>query len=158
MEDLFRALPKLIQEAGELAALREPLAFAAWKRIAGESLEKHARAVRLEEKRLVVAVADDVWKKHLEALSGQMIFKLNSLFGAETITFLEFRVDSKMFAAARNEQDQKMREKENFDLQAKEEITPGLQQVADEIKDDKLRELFLKAAGNCLVRKKHLYA
>ncbi len=157
MEDIFRALPKLMQEAGEFEPLFGALIFAAWKRIAGESLGKHTIAVKLEKKRLVVAVADEIWKKHLEALSGQMIFKLNSLLGAEAVTFIEFRVDGSAFTAARNEQNQKMREKENFDIEAKEEITPGLLRAAGEIKDEKLRELFLKAAGNCLVRKKHLY-
>jgi len=157
MEDIFRALPKILQETGELEALREPLVFAAWKRIAGESLGKHTAAARLEEKRLVVAVEDDIWKRHLEALSGQMIFKLNSLMGAEIVTFIEFRVDGRVFAAARDEQKRQAREKENFETQAKEEITADLRQVADDIKDEKLRELFLKAAGNCLVRKKHLY-
>lgn len=158
MEDFFRALPKILQETGELEPLREQMIFAAWKRIAGESLQKHTRPVRLEEKRLFVVVGDEIWKKHLESLSGQMIFKLNSLLGEESVTFIEFQVDTHAFQPVRDEKERRAREKEEFENEAKAEITPRMQMAADAIKDERLRELFLQAAGNCLVRKKHLYS
>ncbi len=157
MEDFFRALPKILQETGEYEPLREQMIFAAWKRIAGESLQKHTQPARLDEKRLVVIVADDIWRRHLQSLSGQMIFKLNSLLASEAVTFIDFQIDSRAFQPARDEKERLAREKEDFETQAKAEITPRMQLAADEIKDERLRELFLQAAGNCLVRKKHLY-
>jgi hypothetical protein len=157
MEDIFRSLPKILEETGEPELLREPLVFAAWKRIAGQHLERHTAAVALDEKRLVVAVPDEMWERHLRSLSGQMIFKINSLLSAEVVTFIEFRVDSKRFVSVREEQARRAAEKENFDARSREELTPRLRMAAEAIEDDELRALFLQAAGNCLVRKKDLY-
>ena len=157
MDDIFRALPKVLREAGETEPLREPLIFAAWKRVAGENLEKNTAPLRLEEKRLILAVPDEIWKRHLEALSGQMIFKLNSLLREEAVTFIEFRVDGKRFASAREEQQRQADERKSFDERSREELTPRLRAAAENISDAQLRELFLQAAGNCLVRKKDLY-
>jgi hypothetical protein len=157
MQDIFRALPKVLREAGESEPLREPLVFAAWKRIAGENLERNTAPTGLDKKRLIVAVPDEIWKRHLEHLSGQMIFKLNSLLGEEVVTFIEFRVDSKQFSAGREAQERKAVERLGFDRRSREELTPRLREVADRIEDPELRELFLRAAGNCLVRKKDLY-
>lgn len=157
MQDIFRALPKVLREAGESEPLREPLVFAAWKRIAGENLERNTAPAALDEKRLVVAVPDEIWKRHLEQLSGQMIFKLNSLLGEEVVTFIDFRVDARQFSAGREAQERKAVERLNFDRRSREELTPRLREAADSIADPELRELFLRAAGNCLVRKKDLY-
>jgi hypothetical protein len=132
--------------------------FAAWKRVAGESLQKHTQPTRLDEKRLVILVGDEIWKRHLESLSGQMIFKLNSMLGSEAVTFMDFQVDNHAFQPIRDEKERLAREKQDFETQAKAEITPRMQMAADEIKDERLRDLFLQAAGNCLVRKKHLYS
>ena len=157
MQDIFRALPKVLREAGESEPLREPLVFAAWKRRAGENLERNTAPAALDEKRLVVAVPDEIWKRHLEQLSGQMIFKLNSLLGEEVVTFIDFRVDARQFSAGREAQERKAVERLNFDRRSREELTPRLREAADSIADPELRELFLRAAGNCLVRKKDLY-
>ncbi|HEV7643998.1 MAG TPA: DUF721 domain-containing protein [Pyrinomonadaceae bacterium] len=157
MQDIFRALPKVLRETGESEPLREPLVFAAWKRIAGENLERNTAPIGLDEKRLIVAVPDEIWKRHLESLSGQMIFKLNSLLGEEVVTFITFRVDNKQFSGGRETQERKAAERLSFDRRSQEELTPRLREAADSIEDPELRELFLRAAGNCLVRKKDLY-
>ena len=70
MEDLFRALPALLKEFEENESLREAVTFAAWRRIAGESLCEHAVPFRLYKKHLIIAVAHETWKRHLERLSG----------------------------------------------------------------------------------------
>ena len=80
-EDLFRALPALLKEFDDNESLREAVVFAAWRQIAGESLREHAVPLRLYQKHLIVAVMSETWKKHLEHLSGQMIFKFNSALG-----------------------------------------------------------------------------
>ena len=102
MEDLFRALPALLKEFDDNESLREAVVFAAWERAAGQSLAQHAVPFRLFQKHLIIAVASEMWKRHLEMLSGQMIFKLNSLMRQAAVTFIEFRVDEKTVIEAKN--------------------------------------------------------
>ncbi len=47
MEALFRALPKLLREFEDTEEVREAVVFAAWRRIAGESLSEHTVPFRL---------------------------------------------------------------------------------------------------------------
>lgn len=156
MEDLFRALPKLLREFDDTQEIREAVALAAWRKVAGESLCEHAVPFRLFNKHLIVAVADETWKKHLEYLSGQMIFKLNSALGQAVVTFIEFRVDEETVLAERAKNKKPTLSPEQFEEIALEEVTPKLRGAADAIKDDNLRYQFLLAAGSCLARKKKL--
>jgi hypothetical protein len=156
MNELFRALPALLKEFDQNETLREAVAFAAWRKIAGESLRQHAVPFRLVQKRLTVAVKSETWRKHLEHLSGQMIFKLNSSLGQAVVTFIEFIVDE---AAVENENraknGQTLSDAELEEI-ALDEVTPKMRRAADAIKDDNLRYQFLLAAGSCLARKKKL--
>jgi len=156
MEALFRALPKLLREFEDTEEVREAVVFAAWRRIAGESLSDHTVPFRLFNKHLIVAVADKMWKRHLETLSGQMIFKLNSALGQAIVTFIEFRVDEETLVAERSQHRVKQMTDEEQREIALEEVTPKLRHAADAIKDDNLRYQFLLAAGSCLARKKKM--
>ncbi len=156
MEALFRALPKLLREFEDTEEVREAVVFAAWRRIAGESLSEHTVPFRLFNKHLIVAVADKMWKRHLETLSGQMIFKLNSALGQAIVTFIEFRVDEETLVAERSQHRVKQMTDEEQREIALEEVTPKLRHAADAIKDDNLRYQFLLAAGSCLARKKKM--
>lgn len=156
MDDLFRALPALLKEFDENETLREAVVFAAWKRTAGEGLIEHAVPFRLFQKHLIVAVANEMWKRHLESLSGQMVFKLNSLLKQAAVTFIEFRVDEKTIRAAKSERTRNDLSPEQFEEIALDEVSPNLRRSADAITDDNLRYQFLLAAGGCLVRKKNL--
>jgi len=156
MEALFRALPKLLKEFEDNENVREAVVFAAWRRIAGESLSEHTVPFRLFNKHLIIHVADKTWKRHLETLSGQMIFKLNSALGQAIVTFIEFRVDEESLSAERAKHHKtQMTDEEQREI-ALEEVTPKLRRSADAIKDDNLRYQFLLAAGSCLARKKNL--
>ena len=156
MEALFRALPKLLREFEDTEEVREAVVFAAWRRIAGESLSEHTVPFRLFKKHLIVAVADKMWKRHLETLSGQMIFKLNSALGQAIVTFIEFRVDEETLVAERSQYRVKQMTDEEQREIALEEVTPKLRRSADAIKDDNLRYQFLLAAGSCLARKERM--
>lgn len=156
MEDLFRALPALLKEFDENEALREAVVFAAWERAAGQSLAQHAVPFRLFQKHLIIAVASEMWKRHLEMLSGQMIFKLNSLMRQAAVTFIEFRVDEKTVLEAKNKNQQTSLSVLEQNEIALDEVTPKMRASADAIEDDNLRYLFLLAAGSCLARKKNL--
>lgn len=156
MEDLFRALPKLLKEFENTDEVREAVVFAAWRKIAGESLSEHTVAFRLFNKHLIIAVADKMWKRHLESLSGQMIFKLNSVLGQAIVTFIEFRIDEETIEAERAKHRKTLISDEQQREIALEEITPKMRRSADAIKDDNLRYQFLLAAGSCLARKKRI--
>src|SRR5215212_3878147 len=101
MDDLIRTLPKLLRAAGEAEEVMEAAALVAWKRVAGEGLRMQAVPFRLYRKTLIVAVADVTWQKQLEAMSGQLLFGLNSLLGQAVVTYIEFRIDPKTVRARR---------------------------------------------------------
>ena len=156
MNELFRALPALLKEFDDNETVREAVTFAAWRRIAGESLRQHAVPYRLEQKRLTVAVKSETWRKHLEHLSGQMIFKINSVLGQAMVTFIEFRVDEAAVERENFKGEKPTLSDEELEEIALEEVTPKMRRKADAIKDDNLRYQFLLAAGSCLARKKKL--
>ena len=93
MEQLFSAIPAVLKELGSNAEADEAIAFAAWKRCAGELLSTRTAPVEFFENRLVIAVADKTWQRHLEDLSPQMLVKLNDALGQGTVKFIEFRID-----------------------------------------------------------------
>lgn len=156
MNELFRALPALLKEFSDHAEVREAIVFGAWRNIAGESLRAQAAPLRLENRHLVVAVESQMWKNHLEALSGQMIFKLNSALGSAEVTFIEFVVDEKAVEAENRRFGRPVLNEAEAAKAAAGEITPKLRESAGAIKNEELRERFLMAAGQCLARKKVL--
>lgn len=154
MEDLFRTLPKILKEFEDSEEVRSAVIFAAWRKTAGKSLSEHAVPIRLEEKRLTIAVKDETWKRHLESLAGQMIFKINSILEGASVTFVEFLVDEEIvFKETRDPQKTKITAAKHRKL-ALEEVSTNLQNSAETISDQKLRAQFLLAAGSCLARKK----
>lgn len=155
MNELFRALPALIKEFDDNEAVREAVAFAAWRKIAGDMLRDHAVPAHLFKKHLVVAVSSETWRKHLEHLAGQMIFKINSKLGSAVVTFIEFKVDEDAVKAERAKYGKSSLE-DISDETALSEVTAKMRHSADSIKDDNLRYQFLLAAGSCLARKKKM--
>jgi hypothetical protein len=156
MNELFRALPALLKEFDDNETVREAVTFAAWRKIAGESLLQHAVPFRLNQKRLTVAVKNETWRKHLEHLSGQMIFKINSVLGQAIVTFIEFHIDEKAVERENFKENKPTLSAEELEEIALEEVTPKMRRSADAIKDDNLRYQFLLAAGSCLARKKKM--
>ncbi len=155
MKELFRLLPKLLSEHEDNETVREAVVFAVWRNVVGDSLRENTVPFRLYRKQLIVAVADERWKHHLESMSGQMIFKLNSALRAPEVTFIEFRIDEKTCAEARKNKPPTITEEEMWEI-ALENISPKLRQTANAIKDENLRYQFLLAAGGCLARKKKM--
>ena len=93
MEQLFGVIPSVLKELGTNAEADTAVAFAAWKRCAGELLSARTAPLEFFENRLVIAVADNAWQRHLEDLSPQMLVKLNDSLGQGTVKFIEFRID-----------------------------------------------------------------
>ncbi|HZI18110.1 MAG TPA: DUF721 domain-containing protein [Pyrinomonadaceae bacterium] len=151
MDDLIQALPKLLRAAGESEEVTEAAAFVAWRRVAGEALRTCAVPFRLYRKTLVVAVPDTTWRKQLEAVSGQLIFRLNSVVGQALVTYIEFRVDPETVGRERERAGNVAR-----DALAREEgalrRAAEIEGAAAAIRDEALRRRFLVAAGSCLIR------
>jgi hypothetical protein len=152
MDDLIRALPKLLRAAGETEEVAEAAAMVAWRRAAGDALRGQAVPFRLYRKTLVVAVADTTWQKQLEAMSGQLLFRLNSILGQAVVTYIEFRIDPAtvraeraMIAPQSNPAEQEQR--------ALKSATGQVLAASEAIHDEDLRRRFLLAAGSCIDRR-----
>ena len=148
MLDLFRTLPGVLGDAEKMAEIRQAIVFAAWRRVAGETLGEHAVPAELNDSTLVVAVANSTWQRHLQDLCGQMVFKLNAALRAPLVTFIELRIDENAVNAERVTRDES-----ELRRMAELEISPELKSAANNIADEELRKQFLLAAGNCLVRR-----
>lgn len=148
MDNLTRSLPKILQAAGDLPEVAEAACIAAWKHAAGDGLREHAVPLRLYRKTLIVGVADATWQKQLQSLSGQLLFRLNSILGQSLVTFIDFRVNPNAVANARGTQ---------YPNRTSRELDPATVPVelitaAAEIKDKDLRRAFLGAAMSCINR------
>lgn len=156
MNELFRALPALLKEFEDNEPLRQAVVFAAWRRMAGGGLRARAVPVRLYQKHLIVAVESEMWRRHLESLCGQMIFKINSALGSALVTFIEFRVDEQSVAEEKQKAHKNLISEDKLREIALEQVTPKLRASADAIKDDNLRYQFLLAAGGALAQKEKI--
>jgi len=149
MMDLARLLPKLLNATGANPEMAEIAAKLAWSRAAGDGLRRHAIPFRLYRKTLVVSVADAIWQRQLNSMSGELISRINRLLGQEVVEALEFRIDSAAVERVRNDlQPQRSAQKENLQPLPEELIS-----AASEIADEELRERFIRAAGNCIARR-----
>lgn len=143
MEDIFRSISSIFNDIDADEQARQAIMFVAWKRAAGQQLMFHAVPMRFAGKRLAVAVSGIRWKQQMEQLGPQMVFRLNGGFGANVLNFIEFYVDEKAVAAYNAARAAEMI------APAERTIPTELMHAAAAIKDRKLREDFLAAAGAC---------
>jgi hypothetical protein len=153
MDDLIRALPKLLRAAGEAEEVAEAAARVAWRRAAGPALRGQAVPFRLYRKTLIVAVADTTWKRQLEAMSGQLLFRLNSLLGHPLVTYIEFRIDPATVRAERATIAAPETDLAEQEQRALRSAAGKVLSAADAIHDEDLRRRFLLAAGSCIERR-----
>ena len=151
MDDIFSALPVLLDRHNDNEDVRRAVIFAVWRRIAGESLAGRATPVDLNEGRLIVAVSDRNWQKNLEQLAKEMIFKMDYIFGTPEVKFIEFVIDGDALRSSSPRSDRAERESAALD-----QINDPLRKAADTIQDDELRRRFLLAAGSCLARQERM--
>jgi hypothetical protein len=147
MDDLIRAIPKLLRASGDAEEVVEAAAMVAWRRVAGEALRGCAVPFRLYRKTLVVAVPDSTWQKQMEAVSGQLLFRVNSMLGQALVTYIEFRVDARTVQAERARLQSADADPEANQRLALERANT-LRDAADAIRDENLRRRFLLAAGS----------
>ena len=147
MDDIFSALPVLLDRHNDNEDVRRAVIFAVWRRIAGESLAGRATPVDLIESRLKIAVADRNWQRNIEQLAKEMIFKMNYIFGRPEVKFIEFVIDGDALKSPSSRTD-----RAELESAAHDHINDSLRKAADGIEDDELRRRFLLAAGSCLAR------
>ncbi|MEO7659366.1 MAG: DUF721 domain-containing protein [Pyrinomonadaceae bacterium] len=149
MEQLFGAIPTVLNGLGPNAEIEEAVVFAAWPRCAGELLEQRTAPLEFFENRLVIAVQDETWRRHLEDLSPQMLIKLNRSLGQGTVKFIEFRIDESAIETKRDPTPNHV-----INAKKKQSVAPSLAKAAMAIDDEKLREQFLSAAAGYLAKQR----
>lgn len=135
-----------MKAAGDSTEVAQAACVVAWKQIAGDALRGNAVPLRLDDRTLVIAVADANWQKQMQSLSGQLLFRLNSLLGQPVVTSLEFCEDPGTVAQARLTL---MGSEESREIRP---ISAELVSAAAGIHDKDLRRAFLGAASSCLRR------
>ena len=145
LNQLIKSLPAVLRASGNANEVAQAAAIAAWKHAAGDGLKDHAVPVRLEDRTLIVAVADRIWQKQLHAMRGQMMFRVNSILGQPIVSTIEFIVDPNL-AKPRSEPKPADELREN-------EVPLELWSAANAIHDPELRRNFLKTATASLKRK-----
>jgi predicted nucleic acid-binding Zn ribbon protein len=146
MDNLIKTLPAILAAAAASEEVAEVAAIAAWKHVVGAGLVNHAVPVRLENKKLIVVVEDNIWQRQLEQMRGQLLFRLNSLLGQPLVRSIELRIDPKTLAKARGESDASKRQRPDY------RIPVELVTAAAGIEDVGLRRAFLGAAASCVRR------
>ncbi len=153
MNNISDALKNIVKELA-IPELRYAAIPTAWKNGVGDELARHTSFIDLKKKRLFIAVADPMWKKQLEKMSGRLVYLINCELGEGSIVFIEFVIDLARVETERAKEQQKSNRNVDFEQRAKSEITPGLEKSASEIDNKNLRDLFLGAASHSLLRKK----
>ncbi len=155
MDHLLRLLPSIVRASGGADEVAEAAAIVAWGRVAGDGLRAHAVPFRLYRRTLVVAVADSTWQKQLEPMSGQLLFKLNSLLGQALVTYIEFRIDSQTVIKHRDKTQASVPvHRADIEERALKCVGDALgETAAANIHDESLRSRFLLAAGSCIARR-----
>jgi hypothetical protein len=146
MNQLIKSLPGVLRASGNAEEVAQAAAIAAWKHAAGDGLKDHAVPLRLEDRTLIVAVADRIWQKQLHAMRGQMMFRVNSILGQPIVSTIEFVIDPKI-AKARPESTKPS------DEPLDNEVPLELWSAANAIHDKELRKSFLRTAMASLKRK-----
>ena len=149
MDRLIKTLPAILEAAGDSKEVAEAACIAAWKHAVGERLSDFAVPFRLNEKKLIVVVADTIWQKHLQPLLGQVLFRLNSILGQPLVTYIELRVDPERLVQAHRPQEGRKR---SIEEQFTERVPVELLSAAAGIASSELRRAFLGAAMSCLSR------
>jgi predicted nucleic acid-binding Zn ribbon protein len=152
MDSLIKALPAILKAAGAAEEVAEAACIAAWRHAVGAGLKDHALAVQLQgqtqNQTLVVVVADNIWKRQLEQMCGQLLFRLNAVLGQPLVKSIELRVDPKMLLKTRQSEATPGQGQRPTDYSVPAELLSA----AAGIEDAQLRRAFLGAAASCVKR------
>lgn len=148
MKALISALPGVFDAIDASDEVREAFVFVVWRHVAGPQIAERTAPVAVEDGKLAVAVPDKAWKLNLESLAGQLLYKLNSALGRETISFLDFRVLPDRIADVEPVADRQAVDPDSLPA----ELAASL----EGIRDDSLRQKLSLAAAACLSRRQDI--
>ena len=143
MNAFLSTLPTVIEAIDASDEVRDAFVFATWRRVAGGQVSDRTEPLAIEGKRLIVAVADRTWKRNLETLASQLVFKLNTSLGKPLVDYIEFRIAPDALSRVGEVVAELV-----DDVPAPVEVSVS----ARKIRDSTLRDTVLKAAANCLAR------
>ena len=149
MDRLIKTLPAILRASGASQEVVEAACLSAWRHAVGEGLTSHAVPIQLQEHTLVVAVADAIWKRQLEEMRGQLLYRVNSVLGQSLVKSIELRIDPNRIELARAA-NASVRKGPNDDYKVPAELLSA----AAGIEDADLRRAFLGAATSCDRRQK----
>ena len=144
-------MPAILKASGASEEVAEAACIAAWRPAVGEGLNSHAVPIQLRNHLLIVVVADNIWKKQLEQMRGQLLFRLNSVLGQALVKSIELRVDPKALGSLRGRDAGASKERDGARA-LDYEIPVELLSAAAGIEDVQLRRAFLGAAASCVRR------
>jgi len=72
----------------------EELVRAAWPAAVGKRIAGRARAATLLGSTLVVEVDDEIWRRQLTTLIGQILGRLRQVLGRDLVTRIDFRLSA----------------------------------------------------------------
>jgi predicted nucleic acid-binding Zn ribbon protein len=151
MDKLIKTLPAILKASGAAEEVAEAACIAAWKHAVGEGLSSNAFPIQLQNHVLVVVVADNIWKKQLEQMRGQFLFRLNTVLGQALVKSIELRVDPKALGSLRGRDASASKGQEGARA-SDYKIPAELLSAAAGIEDVDLRRAFLGAATSCVRR------
>jgi hypothetical protein len=144
MDSLIKTLPAILAASNNAGEVKDAACVAAWKHAVGETLSLNAIPLRIVEGKLLIAVADGIWKAQLESLRAPLLHRLNSILGGPVVRNLEVSIQPERF---RNKTEPTER------VSTKDRPIPiELVSAAAEIPDAHLRRAFLGAAVSCVNR------
>ncbi len=84
------ALPAVLARIGLKGKVQVYRAVVEWRAIAGEAVARHASAIKVEEKTLIVAVDSPAWMTQLLFLKEQILKKIAAQIGPGLIEDVRF--------------------------------------------------------------------
>ena len=92
MQQLFGAISEVLAGLETDKSVDQAMVFAAWRQTAGEKLSERTKPVEFVDNRLIIGVADETWRRHLEDMIPQMLVKINGTLGQGTVKRIEFKL------------------------------------------------------------------
>ncbi len=142
MQEIAKIIPQLLRLAQHSEEFAESACAFAWRASVGGAISRVSLPGRLYRKTLKVTVIDETWKRQLERMSGQILFKMNGLLGTAVVTGLEFGVDAEAIRQTHRPL--------TFPVAYVPLTDPALLEASNCIRNDRLREQFMKTASKYL--------
>lgn len=142
MQEIAKIIPQLLRMTQHSEEFAESACAFAWRVSVGRAISRVSLPGKLYGKTLKVTVIDETWKRQLQRMSSQILFKMNALLGTAMVTSLDFCVDTEAVEQAHRPL--------TFPVTNVPLTDPKLLEASQRISNNKLREQFMKTASKYL--------